>query len=132
MKPTVIKQKVTLEAIGALIERSIAFLPTREEMKKEINLATSKLATKDEMNKSIDDLAGAVKKGFDEVHEKFAKIDEKFIKVDERFDVLERKVDRMNDSFTNQLDYLNLYCLTRKEFTELDDRMKKVEKKLKV
>lgn len=134
MKPTVVKGKVTLEAIGALIERSISVLPTREEMKKEINLATSKLATKEEVSKlatkgeltkSIDDLAGAVKKGLDEVHEKFSKIDE-------RFDILERKVDRMNDNFTNQLDYFHLYCPTRKEFTELDDRMKKVEKKLKV
>jgi SMC interacting uncharacterized protein involved in chromosome segregation len=122
MKSTLVKEKVTLSAIGALIERSIAVLPT-----------------KDEMNKSIDDLAGAVKKGFDEVHEKFTKIDEKFIKVDKRFDavderfnVLERKVDRMKDDFTNQLDYLNIWSPTRIEFTVLDDRVKKVEKKLKV
>jgi hypothetical protein len=122
MKPTVLKEKVTLEAIGTLIERSIAVLPTKDEMNKSI----------DKMNNSIDDLAGAVKKGFDEVHEKFSKIDEKFIKVGERFDVLERKVERMNDSFTNQLDYFHLYCPTRNEFTELDNRMKKVEKRLKV
>ena len=89
MKPTIVKEEVTLKAIGALIDRSI-----------------SVLATKDEMNESIDSLAGAVKKGFDEVHERFAKIDEKFAKVDEKFDhidfrfgEIDKRFDKMDDQF---------------------------------
>ncbi|MDR3558103.1 MAG: hypothetical protein P4L61_01080 [Candidatus Pacebacteria bacterium] len=141
MKSTPVKEKVTLAAIGRLIERSIAKLATKEEM----NIAVSKLATKDELNNAVfklatkaellnavsmlatkaeisklatkaelsnavsmlatkeevaklptrnemdasinnavDDLAGAVKKGFDEV-------DKKFDLVFERLDSLEEK-----------------------------------------
>ena len=104
MKTTIVKEKVTLGAIGKLLERAISKLATKEELSKlagtvsklatkeelselagtvsklatksELSIAISKLATKDEMNKSIDDLAGAVKKGFDEVHKKLTKVDE--------------------------------------------------------
>ena len=130
---TPFEEKVTLrlESMSSQLEsinKSIGQLATKNEL----NTAVSKLATKNEMNKAIDDLAGAVKKGFDEVHEKFVMVDEKFAKVDQRFDVLERKVERMNDSFSNQLDYFHLYYPTRNEFTDLDGRIKKVEKRLRL
>jgi tetrahydromethanopterin S-methyltransferase subunit G len=116
---------VTLEAIGALIDRSISKLATKEDLKAEICKIDDRLSF---MDKRFDAIDGKLF----EFTGKFIKIDERLDSIDARFDVLERKVDRMNDSFTNQLDYFNLYCPTRKEFTELDDRMKKVEKKLKV
>ena len=68
---------------------------------------------------------GAVKKGFDEVYEKFSKFDE-------RFEKLELKIDRMDSRFTNQLDYFHLYYPTKLEFTNLDTRVKKIEKRMKV
>jgi archaellum component FlaC len=120
-----------LESITKLIGK----LATKEELL-ELAGTVSKLATKDELketvDKAVDDLAGAVKKGFDEVHGKFAKINENFIKVGERFDILERKVERIDTKFTNQLDYFDLWYPTKYEFTNLDTRVKKIEKKLKV
>jgi hypothetical protein len=105
---TPFEEKVTshLESITKSIEK----LATKDEI--------SKLPTKDDLNEAIDGLAGTVKKGFDEVHEKIGNI--------------QFKIDRMDTRFTNQLDYFHLYYPTRKEFTELDGRMKRVEKRLKV
>ena len=124
MKPTIVIEKVTLEAIGRLIERSVAKLATKEEMSK---LATkgeiSKLATKEDISK-IDDRLSLVDNRFDAV-------DGKLLEFTKRFDAIEFKIERMDTRFTNQLDYFNLYYPTRNEFTELDARMKKVERKLK-
>jgi predicted nuclease with TOPRIM domain len=126
MKPTIVKEKVTLAAIGQLIERSVSKLATKEELKETVE-------------KAVDDLAGAVKKGFDEVHEKFAKInekfakvDEKFAKVDEKFERIEFKIDRMDTRFTNQLDYINVWYPSKFEFTGLDTRVKKIEKRMRI
>jgi len=148
---TPLEEKVTLKAIGDLIERSVSKLATKVEVSKlatkdELNTAVSKLATKDELNnavsklatkdelrvavsklatkeelketveKAVDDLAGAVKKGFDEIHEKIDKI--------------EFKIERMDTRFTNQLDYISLWYPSKSEFTELDNRVKKIEKKV--
>ena len=119
MKPTIVKEKVTLAAIGQLIERSVSKLATKEELKETVE-------------KAVDDLAGAVKKGFDEVHEKFAKINEKFAKVDEKFERIEFKIDRMDTRFTNQLDYINVWYPSKFEFTGLDTRVKKIEKRMRI
>ena len=106
---TSFEEKVTLRLDSVTLQL--------ESMTKSIG----KLATKDELketvDKAVDGLAFAVKKGLDEVHEKISNI--------------EFKIERMDTRFTNQLDYFNLYCPTRNEFTELDARMKKVERKLK-
>jgi hypothetical protein len=137
---TIIKEKVTLESIARLITQSIAGLATKKEL---ADMATSisklatkeeisKLATKEDLNIAIDNLAGAVKKGFDEVHEKFAKVNENFIKVGKRFDILERKVERIDTKFTNQLDYISVHYAMHSELMVLDTRMKKVEERLKI
>jgi predicted transcriptional regulator len=117
MKPTLTKEKVTLEAIGQLIEKSVAKLATKEEMKTAISDA-------------VDGLAIAVKKGFEEVHTKFAKIDERFEKIDERFEQLEFKIDRMDTRLTNQLDQVYLNYPSRSDYVLLDTRVKKVEGKV--
>jgi len=119
MKPTLVKEKVTLETLSLSIEK----LATKEELaklatKEELTAAFSKLATKEEMEESNNDLAGAVKKGFDAV--------------DKRFDALESKVDSMDKRFSNQLDYFHLWYPTREEFTALDDRTTKIERKLRL
>jgi len=106
MKPTIVKEKVTLKAIERVVNRSI-------------ERSVAKLATKDEMNKSIDDLAGAVKKGFDEVHEKFAKIDEKFVKIDERFEHIDSRFGQIDSRFGQM----------EKRFDEMDDQFKEVNLK---
>ena len=100
---TLLEDKVTLKAIGELIVRSVSKLATKEELKETVE-------------KAVDDLAGAVKKGFDEVHEKIDKI--------------EFKVERMDTRFTNQLDYISLWYPSKSEFTELNNRVKKIEKKV--
>jgi polyhydroxyalkanoate synthesis regulator phasin len=106
-----------MQSITTQIE-SIAISIGNLATKDELNIAVSKLATKDELNDLIDGLAFAVKKGFDEVHEKIGG--------------LERKVERSIEDFTNQLNYLNLWSPTKREFMELDDRVKVVERKIKV
>ena len=172
MKLIPVKEKVTLEAIGRLFERSMAKLATKSELsaavsklatKKEISklatkaeisklatkaeisklatkaeiskLATkdeiSKLATKDEISKfvtkedlaklptrdemnasinnAVDDLAGAVKKGFDEV-------DKKFEIVFDRLDNLEEKSATKTDLYETE--------------TRLGDKITKLEGKV--
>jgi hypothetical protein len=103
------------------LSSAISKLATKDELHK----AVSGLATRDEMNKVIDDLAGAVKKGFDEVHGKFTEVNEHLAKID-------FKIERMDTRFTNQLDYFDLWYPTKYEFTNLDNRMTKVEKRLRI
>ncbi len=53
------------------------------------------------VDEKIDDLAIAVKKGFDSVDERFNKVDERFNKVEGRLDIIENKLDR---ALNRQLD----------------------------
>jgi ribosome assembly protein YihI (activator of Der GTPase) len=142
MKPTLVKEKVTLEAIGKLIERSISVLPTRKEMDDKIaKLATkneiAKLATKEEMNQAISRLA--TKEDISKIDDRLILMDKRFDAIDgklleftEKFEKIDFKIERMDTRFTNQLDYFHLYYPTRNEFTDLGNRMKKVEKRLRL
>lgn len=47
-----------------------------------------------EVNKSIEELAVAVKKGFDEVDNRFEKVDERFDSVESKLTVVQNKLDQ--------------------------------------
>ena len=150
MKSTIVKEKVTLEAIGRLIEKSVSKLATKEEVaklatKEEVaKLATkeeiSKLATKDELDVAISKLATkeeisklATKDEMNKSIDDFAGAVKKgFDEVYEKIEKIEFKIDRMDTRFTNQLDYISLWYPTKFEFVGLDARVKKIEKKLGV
>ena len=46
---------------------------------------------------TIDDLAGMVKRGFDEVDKRFAEVDKRFDAMDTRFDAMDKRFDRIEN-----------------------------------
>ena len=109
MKPTLVKEKVTLEAIGRLIERSVSKLATKDELA----TAISKLATKDEVErtveKAVEDFALIVKKGFDEVIERLDNLEEKSATKTELYETearLGKKIDVLDDKVEKIYTYI--------------------------
>lgn len=123
------KRLQKIEASLGLISKSIASLPTRDEMNTAISTAVSNLPTRDEMNTAIensfDDLARMVAGGFAGVDKRFDDMDKKFT---EKFDNLEQKVDRNHTGLSKQLEFFSQNYTARAMHEGLDLRVKRLEK----
>jgi prefoldin subunit 5 len=138
MSKEISKPDVSLESISKSIDGLVMQVRTLAT-KNEVIEMIKPLATKTEVvelikplatTQLVDDLAIAVKNGFDRVDKKLEEMDERFDKVDETIDTLDKKVTRIDTRLTNGLDNVLLHYAQRVEFDQLDVRCKKLERRV--
>jgi len=91
------------------------------------------MAKKINNNVTLDDLAGMVKHGFDEVDKRFGDVDKRFDDVDKRFDRVEKTLKEFKSENSLEHEEIKLkldQVAYRFEVQELDRRLKRVEAKL--
>ena len=100
----------------------------------------SKKATLEDINYSIENLAVAVKVGFDEVDKRFNEVDKRFDEVDKRFEKTDQQLFEI-DSKAERIDHrlkevekalaplVFSYGIFQKEIKNLNFRIEKLERK---
>lgn len=72
-------------------------------------------------NITLDDLAGMIKGGFDEVDTKFARVEKKLTEHDKRFDKIDKSI--------SNLEFIATEMVRRNEFLELKRKVEILESK---